>query len=519
MELITALSHTLLHSLWQGAILAGIGGLTIVLTRNRTSQLRYKLLVILFFAFAVVAGITFAVELDSTGLSVANVTTDASQISTSKQGAAVAVKSPFQQSDVLKGLTNYLNANSVLIVLIWSIIVLIRIIQLIFGLRNLVHLRSSAIFGGNEEWAKRTTAIACKLGIQKAVRIAESGMARVPMVIGHMKPLILIPIGMLTALPPAEVEAILIHEMAHIYRRDYLVNLLQSLMEIIFFFNPAILWLSDLIRRERENCCDDIAIAETDDKLSYIRALVSCQEHLLLSPAYAMAFSGKRNELSGRVKRMISGGNQTLNIRERGILLAIMLGTALFAASFSNPVDAEHVMAKDNRVKNTTDEKRMHLVNLPDTVSVRPITNRAKPKPALSAKKLQTANKLYGLKQTLAPLSTDSIRSGRIAPIAPLLAIRNQAQKIEPYKSEYKAYEPKSPTLGDIVGQELMRDGLISKTDAHLSFKLSTEELIINGKRQAPEIYRKYREKFVPATGDNSWILYRNYDTNSTTDQ
>lgn len=519
MELITALSHTLLHSLWQGAILAGIGGLTFVLTRNHTSQLRYKLLVILLFAFAVVAGITFAVELDFTGRSVANVTMGASQTSTAEHGATVTIKPPFQQFDVLKQLTNYLNANSVLIVLIWSIIVLIRIIQLVFGLRNLAHLRNSAIFGGNEEWAKRTTAIACKLGIQKAVRVAESGMARVPMVIGHMKPLILIPIGMLTALPPAEVEAILIHEMAHICRRDYLVNLLQSLLEIIFFFNPAVLWLSDLIRRERENCCDDIAIAETGDKLSYIRALVSCQEQLLLSPAYAMAFPGKRNELSGRVKRMISGGNQTLNIRERGILLAIMLVTALFAVSFSNPVDAEQMIAKDNRVKNAAGEKRMQPVNLPDTISVRPMANRTRPKPALSPKKQQTADKLYGLKQTLAPLDTDSISSNRVAPIAPLLAIRNQAQKIEPYKPEYKAYEPKTPTLGDIVGQELMRDGLISKTDAHLSFKLSTEELIINGKRQAPGIYRKYREKFVPATGDNSWTLYHNYDTNSTTDQ
>jgi bla regulator protein BlaR1 len=80
------------------------------------------------------------------------------------------------------------------------------------------------------------------------------------MVIGNLKPVILMPIGLLTALTTEEVEAILMHELAHIKRRDYLVNLLQSLMEIVFFFNPAVLWISQLIKAERENCCDDLAL-------------------------------------------------------------------------------------------------------------------------------------------------------------------------------------------------------------------------------------------------------------------
>jgi beta-lactamase regulating signal transducer with metallopeptidase domain len=87
---------------------------------------------------------------------------------------------------------------------------------------------------------------------------------------------------MLTTLPASEIEAILLHELAHIRRRDYLVNLLQSFSDIIFFFNPAVLWLSSLIRDERENCCDDIAIGEVKNKKQFIHALLSFQEYNLI---------------------------------------------------------------------------------------------------------------------------------------------------------------------------------------------------------------------------------------------
>jgi beta-lactamase regulating signal transducer with metallopeptidase domain len=108
----------------------------------------------------------------------------------------------------------------------------------------------------------------------------------------------------LTALPPSAIEAILVHELAHVGRRDYLINLMVSLIEVIFFFNPAVLWLASLIKAERENCCDDIVVAQTSNKTAYIRALVACQEYHLAVPAYAMALRGHKNHLLNRVTRM-----------------------------------------------------------------------------------------------------------------------------------------------------------------------------------------------------------------------
>src|SRR6202000_1232488 len=104
-------------------------------------------------------------------------------------------------------------------------------------------LRKVKTFAPDKFWKERTMQLACLTGVKQAIDILESGLAKVPMVIGHLKPIILIPVGMLAAVSPDEIEAIIIHELAHIKRRDYLVNMLQSLMEIVFFFNPAVLWI------------------------------------------------------------------------------------------------------------------------------------------------------------------------------------------------------------------------------------------------------------------------------------
>ena len=122
-------------------------------------------------------------------------------------------------------------------------------------------------------WKEKIQQLADELQIRRRIQLLQSEIVQVPVVIGVLKPVILIPLGILSQLPPEQVEAILLHELAHIKRKDYLVNLLQSLAETIFFFNPAVLWVSSLIRDERENCCDDIAIAGTKNKAAFVNAL------------------------------------------------------------------------------------------------------------------------------------------------------------------------------------------------------------------------------------------------------
>ena len=147
--------------------------------------------------------------------------------------------------------------------------------------------------------------------MKKTVRFVESGLAKTPMVIGYLKPIILFPLGTVNQLTQQEVEAVLAHELAHIYRNDYLLNIIQSFIEIIFYYHPAVWWISANIRTERENCCDDIAVKICGSSITYVKALVILDE-IQPTPNLAMLFSSdSKNQLLNRVKRILNQPQNT----------------------------------------------------------------------------------------------------------------------------------------------------------------------------------------------------------------
>jgi bla regulator protein blaR1 len=126
------------------------------------------------------------------------------------------------------------------------------------------HLHSLSI-----EWQSRMNLYKNRLRINKAVELSESALVAVPMVVGWLKPLILIPVGTVNKMSVPQVEAILAHELAHIAGRDYVLNIIQTLVEILFYYHPAVWWISANIRAERENRCDDIAIRLCGNSLTF----------------------------------------------------------------------------------------------------------------------------------------------------------------------------------------------------------------------------------------------------------
>ena len=193
-------------------------------------------------------------------------------------------------------LVSYLDQRADVLVAIWMVILFIRLVKLLVDLGAVQRLRYYRTRAVDESWRQRVEELARRMGIKRAVELLESSLVRVPMMAGVFKPVILVPLGLLAQLPPQQVEAVLLHELAHIRRKDYFVNLLQSIAETLFFFNPAILWISSLIRVERENCCDDIAVEESRSKKEFIHALVSFQEYQQ-SSSYTLAFAGGKNHL------------------------------------------------------------------------------------------------------------------------------------------------------------------------------------------------------------------------------
>ena len=186
-------------------------------------------------------------------------------------------------------------------------------------------------------WTEKVDALCQKLQLNRAVRLLESGYVKMPMVIGHLKPIILIPVGLLAGMPAGQVEAVLLHELAHIRRHDYVVNFMQTIAETVFFFNPGLLWISSLLRDERENCCDDIALSQTKNKKEFVQALISFKEHALYGANYQVAFPGKKNHLLNRVSRILHNKNKPFGPGEKAffmvgvLILSVIVATAAVA--------------------------------------------------------------------------------------------------------------------------------------------------------------------------------------------
>jgi bla regulator protein BlaR1 len=360
-----ALGATLFHSLWLGVILALLAGLVMFTTRKASATMRYNLLTICLGLFVVAITFTFYKELQKpidaiqsrivhqTGINLPTIVTD--------QPAITNV-----QHDMYSGLNKVLalwNAYAYQIVLIWFLIICGKSIQLVVGLNGVHHLRKHKTYAAGKKWDEKLTELAEKLGLSQPVKIMQSGIAQVPMVVGHFKPLILIPLGLLNGLSNAEVEAILSHELAHIKRKDYLVNLLQSFIEIVFFFNPAVLWVSQLIKTERENCCDDLAIACVNDRKNYVQALIFCQEFKQRAPAYAMAITGKKGSLLHRASRMLFNTNSTLNKMEKTILTIALVSVVVCTAAFKSVGNAKTATRKEisSSIQAVQDTGKKHI--------------------------------------------------------------------------------------------------------------------------------------------------------------
>jgi len=339
-----ALGATLFHSLWLGVILALLAGLVMFTTRKASAAMRYNLLTICLALFVVAIFFTFYKELQKPIGSIAE-----QVVINLPSGATDQPVIANVQQDMYSGLNKMLslwNAYAYQIVLIWFLIICGKSIQLVVGLNGVYHLRKHKTYAAGKQWDEKLAILAEKLGLSQSVKIMQSGIAQAPMVVGHFKPLILIPLGLLTGLSNAEVEAILSHELAHIKRKDYLVNLLQSFIEIVFFFNPAVLWVSQLIKTEREHCCDDLAIACVSDRKNYVQALIFCQEFKQRAPAYAMAITGKKGSLLHRASRMLFNTNSTLNKMEKTILTIALVSVVVCSAAFKSVGNAKTVTRK-----------------------------------------------------------------------------------------------------------------------------------------------------------------------------
>ena len=192
------------------------------------------------------------------------------------------------------------------LILVWIVGVTMLSLRLLTGWIWIQRLRTHGVSAAAIECQRMSTRLARRLHISRAITLLESTLVEVPTVIGWLKPVVLLPASALAALSPQQLEAILAHELAHIRRHDYLVNLLQTLVETLLFYHPAVWWLSRRIRIERENCCDDLAVSLCGDPVAYANALADLESlRSETTPTHHIALAATGGSLLHRVRRLL----------------------------------------------------------------------------------------------------------------------------------------------------------------------------------------------------------------------
>jgi bla regulator protein BlaR1 len=334
---INAICWTLIHSLWIGLIIALLCGIIVATTRKSTAALRYRLLCGLLVLFVGAMGVTYYLEANSAPAYKAVGNTQ--NISVNAAPDVVVNRMIIHQNQTFFGnVQAFLNQNVNIIFLVWLLFFVLKSLKMVSGLlyiQRIRHYKTSAV---TEQLKHRIEYLSSQIGIRRAVRLVQSELVKVPVAVGWLKPMILLPVGIAFQLTPEQLDGILWHELAHIRRRDYLVNILQGLVETVFFFNPGLLWLSSLIRTEREACCDDMVLSRMNRKANYLEALLSFGYGEFSQARYAMSI-GSGNQLRDRLKRMISQENKRLSVAEKSVLaVGLVLLTAFTTVSKDNPI-------------------------------------------------------------------------------------------------------------------------------------------------------------------------------------
>jgi beta-lactamase regulating signal transducer with metallopeptidase domain len=304
--LVHRLGWVLLHFLWQGTAVALVWAVFRYLLRGQDARVRYGVACLLLGLMAIAPIVTFRMLPTVTAPRVITVPSWSVEVQASVASASTA--SPTRGSILLAQSAAERAAAGIELALPWLVVVWwagvcglsMRLLRGYWSVRLVASRHTRPL---PAEWEERIRELRRRLRISRPVLLLESAVIEVPAVLGWFRPMVLVPASSLSGLTPAQLELILAHELAHIRRHDHWVNLVQVLIETVLFYHPAVWWLSRDIRKERELCCDDLAVATCGNRLAYARAL-SALEGLRSRPE-AMAMGADGGSLLDRIRRIV----------------------------------------------------------------------------------------------------------------------------------------------------------------------------------------------------------------------
>ena len=327
-------AQALLHFLWQGVLLAAGLAVTQRRLRNASASDRHALACTTLALMAIAPLVTFWV-LGSTGPSIAS----SAAVVAPAQSATVSVLATGSAETIAPGsatLPASLLPWMPWITALWILGVAVSALRLLGGAWRLHRWATRETSPAPSEWQECCDSLGRRLGLRSPVPLRESPRVHGPLIVGWFRPMLVLPLGMLQSLPGLQIEALLLHELAHVHGRDPLIHLLQRAVETLLFYHPAVWWVSEQIRREREHRCDDRVIEAQGEGHSLAEALVTLAERM--HSAEPLALAATDGSVASRVRRLLQGrppGSTGTTASRKGwvrrtlVLMAVGLGIAL----------------------------------------------------------------------------------------------------------------------------------------------------------------------------------------------
>lgn len=326
-QFIKAFGWSILNSLWQSAIIYGILFIVMLsipkLAAKHKHNLAFGAIILMFAGF----GYNFIHQLTL------NVNNEAPAVNAQN----IEVYQYF--NNLPPSFSSKAEQYFPVVVIFYIIGIVLQLFVIIKGYGQLSKLKKESLSAIPDSWKTIFEQVTAQLKINKVIRFHISSIVNVPLVIGYLKPVVLFPLALVNQLDNDQVEAILIHELSHIRRNDFLLNLIKTAIETLLFYNPFVWMAGRFIHIEREHACDDLVLKITGKPLNYAHALLKLE--LLKdknSPAYALAATGKTQNLYQRIKRITNMKTNYLNAKQQ--MAALTLGVAcLFSIAWINPTE------------------------------------------------------------------------------------------------------------------------------------------------------------------------------------
>lgn len=369
-DVVHAIGLTIIDNLWQGLIIGIMLFVLLSFVKVNAARMRYTLSILAMLMMFLWAGNSFIHHFGAIKdykSQVKNVAyselnrIDMEQFATSSPETILSE----EKGGLLKYLQTNLYQYSNFIVTCWGIGVLLLLLKLIGSLVYVNKLRESGLDLVEQNIKKRLSRLTGQLGLVKIPKLMESALVNAPLTLGYIQPVIIFPVGMMTGVPIAQLESILIHELVHIKKADYFVNLVQSFIEVLFFYHPATWYISKVIGKERERRCDEITVSLIDNPLPYAKALTAIHKNEnYFKPQLTMSAQSGKGEFTMRIFRIMNINNpRPYKNRVLATFLVLLLGVSLL--SFYVPTQAVKISG-DAFANNLDNNDVLAGIDMPD---------------------------------------------------------------------------------------------------------------------------------------------------------